>query len=124
MLLSTLCWLPIALFPGKMTPNLLYGLFLAFGFVGGLGAAAMAQLKEVFPVALAGTVNGTYNGIVMLSGAFYQVGLGLIISRYALTAEGFYPTAAYATGFRLLLLSLIVGTIAMVFTKEKRVKAV
>ena len=82
----------------------------------------MAQLKEVFPVSLAGTVNGTYNGIVMLSGALYQVGLGFIISRYALTGEGFYPAAAYATGFRLLLISLVVGTIAMFFTKEKRLK--
>jgi sugar phosphate permease len=120
MVLTTLCWLPIALMPERMTPGILYGLFLLFGFVGGLGAAAMAQLKEAFPVALAGTVNGTYNGIVMLSGALYQVGLGFIINLYPTNAEGFYPAAAYATGFRFLLISLAVGTVAMLFTREKK----
>ena len=123
MVLTTLCWMPIAIVPEQMTTGMLYILFLIFGFVGGLGAAAMAQLKEAFPVFLAGTVNGTYNGIVMLSGALYQVGLGFVINLYPMTGEGAYPSAAYAAGFRFLLLSLMIGTVAMFFTREKGIGA-
>ena len=118
MVLSTLCWLPLALFPERLTIHILYVVFFLFGFVGGLGAAAMAQLKELFPSSLAGTVNGVFNGIVMLSGALYQVLFGFLLQTFSLTEIGYYPPEAYIAGFRWLLLSLMVGTIAMLFSQE------
>jgi sugar phosphate permease len=118
MVLSTIVWIPFAVYTEKLTPAHIFGLLLIFGFVGGLGAAAMAQLKEQFPLSLTGTVNGTYNGIVMISGAFYQIIFGYLVSRYPLTEAGLYAPEAFTTAFRFLLISLIIGTVAMFFSSE------
>lgn len=118
-LLTVAGWIPLALIPDKMTPALLYLLFLFMGVAGGLGlgSVGVAQVKELFPNALAGTATGVNNFFQMSGGAVYTVVLGMIINSYA-AENGVYPVAAYKTAFTFLLASVIIGTIAVSLSKE------
>ncbi len=121
--LSTLCWLPIALMPERITPGLLYGLLFLMGASGGLGVSGIAMIKELFPINLTGTVNGINNFFTMAGGAVYTVVIGLIIESYPKTAAGTFSVEAFSAGFRFLFISMVIGTIAMMFAKETKVKA-
>jgi len=112
-------WVPLALMPDKLTPAALYLLFIFMGIAGGLGlgSVGVAQAKELFPNALAGTASGVNNFFQMSGGAVYTVILGMIINGYA-ADNGVYPVAAYKAAFTFLLVSVIIGTIAVSLSKE------
>jgi len=118
--LSTLCWVPIALMPGRITPGFLYGWLFLLGASGGLGVSGLAMIKELFPVSLTGTVNGLNNFFTMAGGALYTVMVGLIIESYPKTAAGTFSIEAFSGGFRFLLISMVVGTILLLFAKETK----
>lgn len=115
--LSNLLWIPLAFFSSRLTPPMLKVIFLLMGLVGGLGVAGFALIKELFPPALTGTVNGTNNFFGMFGGAVYQVILGAIIGRYV-TTPGVYPPEAFHAAFLFLFFNITAGTIATFFTQE------
>ncbi len=117
--LTVLGWIPLALWTESLTPALITAIFLFMGVAGGLGlgSVGMAQAKELYPVAMSGTVNGVNNFFQMSGSAVYQVILGAIIGSYPLT-DGRYPAAAFHTAFVFLLISVAVGAIAISFSKE------
>ncbi|MGI5840123.1 MAG: MFS transporter [bacterium] len=118
-ILTVAGWIPLALLPDKMTPVLLYVLFLFMGVAGGLGlgSVGVAQVKELFPNALAGTATGVNNFFQMSGSAVFTVVLGMIINRYPAVNE-VYPIVAYQTAFTYLLICVIIGTIAVSLSKE------
>ena len=59
----------------------------------------------------------------MAGGAVYTVVIGLIIESYPKTAAGTFSVEAFSAGFRFLFISMVIGTIAMMFAKETKVKA-
>ena len=120
--LSTLCWVPIAFMPERITPGFLYGLLFFLGASGGLGVSGIAMIKELFPINLTGTVNGINNFFTMAGGAIYTVLIGLIIESYPKTAAGTFSVEAFSAGFRFLFISMVIGTIVMLFAKETKGK--
>jgi sugar phosphate permease len=117
--LSNLLWVPLAFFSDRLTPSMLMVIFLMMGLVGGLGVAGFAMIKELFPPALTGTVNGTNNFFGMFGGAVYQVFLGAIIGRYVNPATpDIYPPEAFRAAFMFLFFNITAGTVATFFTKE------
>jgi sugar phosphate permease len=119
-ILSTLCWLPIAFFPDRITPSFLYVWLFIMGAVGGLGVSGIAMLKELFPASLTGTVNGMSNFFTMMGGALYTLVMGIIIGTYPKTAAGTFSVVAFSAGFRFLFISMMIGTIAVFFAKETK----
>lgn len=117
--LSNLLWVPLAFFSDRLTQPVLLVIFLLMGLVGGLGVAGFAMIKELFPPALTGTVNGTNNFFGMFGGAVYQVILGAIIGQYVNAATpNIYPPEAFRAAFMFLFFNITAGTIAVFFTKE------
>jgi len=118
-LLCAACWVPLAAAPDRLGLGLLTALFFTLGLAGGLGAIGFAQVKEMYPADLAGTVSGVYNFFVMLGGAVFQIVFGLIIRSFAPLPGGTYPPAAFGAGFRFLFVSLVVGTLAVLLSREE-----
>ena len=109
--------------PERITPGFLYGWLFLLGATGGLGVSGIAMIKELFPISLTGTVNGINNFFTMAGGAIYTVIIGLIIESYPKTAAGTFSVEAFSAGFRFLFVSMVIGTIIMLFAKETKVKS-
>jgi sugar phosphate permease len=118
-LLTTICWIPLAIMPEKLTVSALYVLFLCMGIAGGLGlgSVGVAQVKELFPAKLTGAVSGVNNFFQMSGGAIYQILIGMIIAQNSMQ-DGSYTAEAFKAAFGFMLASVIVGTIAISLSKE------
>jgi len=119
--LSTLTWVPLAFFPDRLNPSNLYILLAVMGLAGGLGTPSNAIVKELFPPELTGTANGVNNFFVMFGGGVYTMLLGLIIGHFV-PAGSELTLQAFRMGFMFLFASMLVGTIAIFFTKETMAK--
>ncbi|MGI5839488.1 MAG: MFS transporter [bacterium] len=115
--LSTLTWVPLAFFPDRLNPSNIFILMALMGLAGGLGTPSNAIVKELFPPELTGTANGVNNFFVMFGGGVYTMLLGIIIG-FFVPAGGDLTLEAFRAGFRFLFGSMLIGTVAICFTKE------
>jgi sugar phosphate permease len=120
--LCAACWIPLAYAPDRLNSAFLAFLLFTLGMASGLGAAGFAQVKELYPDNLAGTASGVYNFFVMAGGAVFQVVFGLIIKSSAPLPGGAHPPAAFGAGFRFLFISLVIGTLAVLLSREETTK--
>ncbi len=74
-------------------------LWALFGFFGTSGILTYAALTQSFPEQLAGRVNTALNLLVFVAAFAAQWGVGAVIGRWAQTAGGTYPPAAYRAAF-------------------------
>lgn len=117
--LFMLVWVPLAFFTGSLPPQSLYPLMLAFGFFFGFFVTSFAQVKELFPLEISGTVTSTYNVFGFVGGAVYQVIMGKIIAYYPATG-GAFSLHGYAAAFRFCFWSLVIGQIFLLFSRETK----
>jgi sugar phosphate permease len=87
---------------------MLYFLFFCFGFFGSTGIISYAQLKELFPMKMSGTVLASVNFFAMIGAALFQQVMGLIIQFFIRGAQD-YNQEGYSAMF-------LVGAVAMAMT--------
>jgi len=69
------------------------------GFTGAAGFVMYAQVKETFPLSIAGTALTALNFFVMLGAAMFQHMMGFIMDHWQPSITGALPVAAYQWGF-------------------------
>lgn len=83
-----------------------------FGFAGVSSTLLYVQVKETFPLSIAGTALTALNFFLMLGGAVFQHMMGIIMGHWTPSITGALPVVAYQWGFgvsaALLALALIV----------------
>lgn len=83
-----------------------------FGFAGVSSTLLYVQVKETFPLSIAGTALTALNFFLMLGGAVFQHMMGIIMGNWTPSTTGALPVVAYQWGFgvcaALLALALIV----------------
>ncbi len=86
--------------------------FWLFGFSGVSSTLLYVQVKETFPLSIAGTALTGLNFFLMLGGAVFQHMMGIIMGHWTPSTTGALPLVAYQWGFgvsaAVLALSLIV----------------
>jgi sugar phosphate permease len=101
----TLILFILARFPAGAHLSLLYPLFFLFSFSSSaIVVIGFTTVKELFPVAIAGTSVGTINLFPFLGGAVFMPLMGKILDHFPKTATGIYTSEAYAS-----LLSVLAG---------------
>jgi sugar phosphate permease len=73
--------------------------------------------KELFPVQIAGTATGLVNIFPFAGGAVFQILLGYILERHALT-QGIFTLAGYKQAFLALFFCGIIALLSSLFMKE------
>jgi nitrate/nitrite transporter NarK len=89
-----------SLIPGLQLPR--WGLALQYwllGFTGTCGTMLYAQVKETFPLSIAGTALTALNFFVIMGAAMLQHLMGIIMDNWQPTASGALPLEAYQWGF-------------------------
>ena len=69
------------------------------GFTGAGGFVLYAQVKETFPISIAGTALTALNFFVMLGAAMLQHMMGIIMENWQPSVTGALPAVAYQWGF-------------------------
>jgi hypothetical protein len=86
------------------------------GFTGAASFVMYAQVKETFPLSIAGTALTALNFFVMMGAAMFQHMMGLIMDHWQPSITGALPIVAYQWGFgasaALLALALALYTIS------------
>lgn len=118
---NTLMWIPLTFFPDRLSKASLVLILALMGLAGGLGTPANAIVKELFPPQLTGTANGVNNFFVMFGGGVYTMLLGLIIGHFV-PSGGELTLEAFRMAFRFLFVSMLIGSTAILFTKETMAK--
>ncbi|MRR17302.1 MAG: MFS transporter [Deltaproteobacteria bacterium] len=70
-----------------------------FGFAGVSSTLLYVQVKETFPLSIAGTALTGLNFFLMLGGAVFQHMMGIIMGHWTPSATGALPVTAYQWGF-------------------------
>ncbi len=70
-----------------------------FGFAGVSSTLLYVQVKETFPLSIAGTALTGLNFFLMLGGAVFQHMMGIIMGHWTPSATGALPLVAYQWGF-------------------------
>jgi len=112
-----LVWVPLAFYTGSLPPQSFYPLMLAFGFFFGFFVTSFAQVKELFPLEISGTVTSTYNLFGFVGGALYQVIMGKIIALYP-TVNGAFSVDGYRAAFQFCFCSLVLGQVFLLVSRE------
>ncbi len=80
-LLYTAVWLVLWLTAGQFDSIMIQATInFTFGFFGGWFIVAFAQIKEMFPLAIVGTVTASLNIFPFAGGALFQVASGLVVT--------------------------------------------
>lgn len=106
----------LAVVSGAGAPPLV--LWAPFAFFGTTGILLYAVLSQRFPVRVTGRVITSLN-VLVFSGAFLaQWGLGAVIGRWAPSASGAYPMAAYQSAFGVMLALQILAFVYFVWPRR------
>ncbi len=113
--------IPLAFFTADLNRPVLYLLCFLMGmFNSAVVVVAFTSVKELFPVAIAGTSVGLVNLFPFLGGAVAPPVLGAILESYGKVGAG-YSAAAYAQAFRVyFFLALIALGLACLVTETMR----
>lgn len=92
--------------------------FWLFGFAGVSSTLLYVQVKETFPLSMAGTALTTLNFFLMLGGAVFQHMMGIIMGHWSPSATGALPVAAYQWGFGVCAALLALALIAYIGSQD------
>ncbi|MHC1725649.1 MAG: MFS transporter [Syntrophobacteraceae bacterium] len=112
-------WIPMAFFPGDMSPNWLYAVLFVMGLVCGNYIPNYAHITEGQPHSFYATANGMMNIWCFVGGAAFQAIMGVMLDAYGRGADGKFPVNAYQATFVMCLVCLVVATVLMYFTEDK-----
>ena len=108
----TITWAIIWVTAGQITSVESYMVInFLFGFFGGFLVVSFAQIKELFPIAIAGTSTAALNIFPFAGGAILQHVSGLMLTSRSLES--------YQGIWRFMLICMIIATLAVILSKEK-----
>lgn len=108
----TIIWAIIWMTSGQITSAEVYMVInFAFGFFGGFLVVSFAQIKELFPITIAGTSTAALNIFPFAGGAILQQISGMMLTTRSLES--------YKSLWLLMLICMIVATVAAFLSKEK-----
>ncbi len=97
-----------------------YGLIFFFiGFFSSFGMLVYSHAKELFPIAISGTVMAGVNFFTMAGAAVFMPALGKIIESFP-RVDNAYPSEAYHLSFLICFLGMIVSLIFYAFSKKEK----
>ena len=97
-----------------------YGLILfLIGFFASFGILIYTHAKELFPIAISGTVMAGVNFFTMAGGAVFMPALGKIIESFPRVHHA-YPPEAYHLSFRICFLGMMMSLIFYAFSKKEK----
>jgi sugar phosphate permease len=108
----TIIWAVIWTTAGEITSVEAYMVInFVFGFFGGFLVVSFAQIKELFPISIAGTSIAALNIFPFAGGAILQHVSGLMLTNRSLES--------YQGVWRFMLICMIIATVAAFLSKEK-----
>jgi sugar phosphate permease len=112
------CWLFLLSSYDSLSVPALYVLFFVMGIVAGSpGNVGFSNIKEVFPVNIAGTSIGAANLFAFFGGVLLQPLIGFVLDA-AGKISGAYPPSAYRTAFIFFFVISLVSLVSVLFCKE------
>jgi MFS family permease len=97
-----------------------YGLIFFFiGFFSSFGMLLYSHAKELFPIAIAGTVMAGVNFFTMAGAALFMPALGKVIESFPRVGHA-YPAEAYHLSFLICFLGMIVSLVFYAFSKKEK----
>ena len=97
-----------------------YGLILfLIGFFGSFGILIYSHAKELFPIAISGTVMAGVNFFTMAGGAVFMPALGKIIESFPRIHQA-YPPEAYHLAFLVCFLGMMMSLVFYAFSKKEK----
>jgi MFS family permease len=97
----------------------LFGLIFFFiGFFHGFGMLIYAHAKDLFPIAISGTVMTYVNFFTMAGAGVFMSLLGKVIESFPRTGSS-YPAEAYHLSFLICFLSMAASVIFYAFSKKE-----
>ena len=104
----------------KIESSFGYGLiFFIIGFFGSFGMLIYSHAKELFPIAISGTVMTGINFFTMAGAAVFMSALGKIIESFP-RVDRAYPPEAYHLSFLICFLGMVVSLIFYAFSKKEK----
>jgi len=117
--LYALCLLPLTGVPRMENPYAYGVLFFFIGFFNTFGMGIYSHIKELFPLAIAGTVMTWLNFFNMAGVAIFMPLLGKIIESFQLPDHS-YPPEAYHVSFLICFLSMAASLVFYAFSKKEK----
>ncbi len=97
-----------------------YGLILfLIGFFGSFGILIYSHAKELFPIAISGTVMAGVNFFTMAGGAVFMPALGKIIESFPRIHHA-YPPEAYHLAFQVCFWGMMMSLVFYAFSKKEK----
>jgi sugar phosphate permease len=97
-----------------------YGLIFFFiGFFSSFGMLVYSHAKELFPIAISGTVMAGVNFFTMAGAAVFMPALGKIIESFP-RVDHAYPSEAYHLSFLICFLGMVISLIFYAFSKREK----
>lgn len=93
-------------------------LWAMVGGGGGIAVLSYSILDCVFPPSIVGRANSALNVLHLTAAWAVQAGMGLMIARWTMDAQGHYPVPAYRTAFALPLAVQVAGLVWFVLLGE------
>jgi hypothetical protein len=90
----------------------------SFAVLGINGILVYAGLSQIFPKHLAGRVNTGMNLLVFVCSFGFQWGIGIVIDRFPLAADGGYLPESYQAGFTAVLATQVLAFLWMLFYRK------
>ena len=104
----------------KIESSFGYGLiFFIIGFFSSFGMLIYSHAKELFPIAISGTVMTGINFFTMAGAAVFMSALGKIIESFP-RVDRAYPPEAYHLSFLICFLGMVVSLIFYAFSKKEK----
>ena len=104
----------------KIQDSFWYGIIFFFiGFFSGFGMVIYSHAKELFPIAISGTVMTWVNFFTMAGAAIFMPAMGRIIELFPRTNNA-YPAKAYHFAFLICFLGMAGSVIFYAFSKKER----
>jgi len=106
----------------KIQNPLWFGLiFFLNGFFGAFGMVIYSQAKDLFPIAISGTVMTWVNFFTIAGAAVFMPAIGKIIESFPRIGQA-YPAEAYHLAFLICFLGMVVSIIFYAFSRKEKQK--
>jgi sugar phosphate permease len=115
----TLSLLPLAGFVEIQNPSWYAFLFFFTGFFSSFGIVAFSHIKELFPIAISGTVTAWVNFFSMAGAATFMPALGKVIQAFH-HPDHSYPAQAYHLSFLICFLCMTMSLIFYAFSRTDK----
>lgn len=113
-ILSGICWIPLATMGNRMTPLMLTVILVVMGLLSGLSSSPQtAQVKEVFPKSVVGAGLGFNNLFMTGSGAIFPMLAGFMMGMGNVN-----PTVQFRNFFFISFIIMIIASIATYISVE------